>query len=155
MGKNELFSSDEMLLTKLHEIKHANLDNKVFEKVDSLIRYYIRNHEFTWKQKLLATNIIESVSGPKKTRAKYYLVAIATRKDAYIGITTNPQSRVRQLSLKEDQTLKLEFKRLIGDNKAQAVKVLNKVRKCVTKHKDTIDWYNLECLPIVKRFKVK
>lgn len=155
MYEKEVYSGDEQLAVLLTEFKNSTVDITKKQKAESMLLHFVRRHEFTWKQRAFIKQLTKDIAETTRGNKNYFLVAIVTSKDVYIGVTLDPKRTVTRLQKSENDQLKMVWKLSAGPSKRFADKQLKKLRKVCGKSRDTVDWYKLDSLPLVKRFKIR
>ena len=122
----------------------------------SLLSYFINRHELTVKQVKLAKLLISRNSANKSRKPnKYYLYAISGGEHLKIGVSTNPDARVKDLQTSNPEILKVVWRYYVGNHKGRAYNFERKLHKVCKKFRVRGEWFNPECLDLVLGLKPK
>lgn len=122
-------------------------------KAVSLIKWFQINGYFTAAQISLAKKLTY-VKKPAKTAKpkKHYIYAISNGKQVKLGMSNNPETRLKSLQTSSPEALILVWKYYVANSSIEAAKIEKMLHRACKKHHIRGEWFDIACMDIVNSF---
>ena len=162
MSKNKRqvkYSQIELLTTELHDnIRARKFTGNELTTASSLLSYYVAGVELSFKQVELIKilNAKCKVVRPEKEKTrKRSLYAISNGEHVKLGISTNIGRRIKDMQTSNANDLELLWRYYVGKDKKLAFQSERKLHRLCKKHKIKGEWFSMDCMDLVRSFKVR
>jgi len=155
--KKVKFSKIDSLIIELK----SYADKRIFTGSDlitarSLLSYYIAGIELSFKQ-IELIRILNAKCKTTKQKSepakKHNLYAVSNGEHVKLGISTNIGKRIKSMQTSSAKELNLVWRFYVGKNKKIAYQYEKKLHKLCKKHKVKGEWFELDCMSLVNKFK--
>lgn len=143
----------EVLIKDLKYLSTAKSTTKEQKQtVDSLLRWYLKNHFLTSGQVGLAKSLTAPKQAKKKTNTKHYVYAISDGENIKIGMSNNVEKRLKSLQTSNSKDLVVVWKYYAGRQAKDATKIEKMLHRQCKPHHIRGEWFKMEALEMVKSF---
>ena len=140
---------------------HINMrrfEGKSLEAALSLQRQYLTRDSLTYKQVEFLKSLNKSAIRVKKqveASKKHCLYAITDGENVKLGVSSDLKGRIKDLQTSNAKQLKVVWKYYTGKDKKHAFTCERKLHRVCSKYRLKGEWFDLECMSLVNKFKVK
>ena len=164
MGKGETMSKEklndlEQVIVKLQKVREDKLvsqGNRMFAA--SLLEHYMNYKTLSFKQEIAARNLINRSKPRKKKitpKKSYYLYAITNGSEIKIGFSSCIKKRLSSLQTSNSNKLVCLWSYSVGRNRYDATNNEKKLHRLCKDYKIRGEWFESECIDLVKSFRPK
>lgn len=146
------FCKDEVLLQRLEPVGKRKDDSGT--KARSLILWFLRNQDWTAKQRYLAKKLVREHKKEKQEvqNRDYWIYVIGDTERVKIGYSYDPEKRKKGIQTGQDRNLKLLWKIRTGTCPKAAKKLEKRFHKKCRSAWIRGEWFKYEALEECKRF---
>lgn len=143
----------EILIRDLKNLSTAKSTTKEQKQtIDSLLRWYLKNHFLTSGQIKLAESLTAPKKVKKKTNTKHYVYAISDGENIKIGMSNDVDKRLKTLQTSNSKDLIVVWKYYAGRQAKDATKIEKMLHRQCKSHRIRGEWFKMEALEMVKSF---
>ena len=144
----------EVQVVRLNLLLRNPLPTDAYDQIKSLIHWYKTKGVFTPAQIALSKGLTY-VKKEKTPPKKHYLYAISNGEQVKLGMSSNIKGRMKALQTANPNKLILLWKYYVADKPRRAVKSEKCLHKVCKKWKIRGEWFSIDCMETVKKFKPK
>lgn len=146
-------SYTEILIRDLKDLSLAKtITEEQKELVDSLLRWYLVNHFLTSAQIRLAKSLVAPKQVKKTKPKKHYVYAISDGENIKIGMSSNVESRLKNLQTSNSKELLVVWKYYVGKSSKDAAKIEKMLHRACKEYSIRGEWFEMKALDIVNAF---
>lgn len=149
------YTEADKLLVKLEQISKTGSEDA--SAANSLKLWYLEHKSWTTKQWVYVKALCAKSRDRKKRAAaskKFQLYAISDGSAVKLGYSYDIKKRIKAMQTGHPQELACVWKYYVGRIESEAKQLEKKLHRYCRKRKIRGEWFDLECMVLVKRFGV-
>lgn len=150
----------ETLIYNLEQVTKSELVTEHDkDSARSLLTWYLRHKSLTDKQLRYADVLVFRMKGKnkavkeKQTPDKFWLYAIRSDDAVKLGVSNNPNKRLKALQTSHNKTLRVVWRYYVGNDRKEAGKIEKRLHRFCNDHHQRGEWFDLMALNLLGDFR--